>query len=742
MGSVEIFNTYIPIQHGVLSGWKWTALIDTMVNIAELNIAKRCVERWTGEKVDIIYNAQGDDDDIRCQNLKHSIMLCHTYSYLGLKINPKKFFLRKNINEYLRKVQLNGIQLGYPARMVLTFNEVNPIREKQSSEMATIHADVKNWLDFMKRCDPLSSVNCMLGLKYSIPMIKQLMINLHDSAGTRGCANSILYGDDIIRRMLEVSSALYDIRDRENLAIIMPSGLGKTYLSVLFPDYLLDIDTLILPYKDIWLPMNNAGNWNLSNAYMRSILNRYGHLNKILLAHSPDQLPSSYRVIGILNSMTLNILNKSTVRGKFIYDIWKISSQNRQYLYDTYSNNELYTNVVSNAHTLRIIRGFIRDYSILRIDKSVKYTLVNNKIDLRMLRETEHILNFTKMKLSYDDIKYNVSWPVYRKLLVRMPGIMSNINIDDNGIDSYDQVIDAILHDQGDKLRSQVRFVLNSIFIDDLKDTRRRGRIERICDWLLTPAFLGGRGLCGVKLPITSGSKFKLIEHIIKPKTKYEPSRAVYRVKKRIKEIYNFNPKLETMYKSAEGTNKSFRDVGQIEFLHINDYNIRQNNWAFSVNYMVKPDDYIHMLTNKLSSYTRYNVPVISGIMASDYIYMEGIMEYISVLDIDSDEMSRVIVDNFDNSQFILEMRLTLSKNMWYKWLLGRLEINKPLRSDMNDTIISNYYSMNVDRLLSSGSENKPVGNENLKYMCYIIECHYLDMVSNGLKKMGIGLIS
>jgi hypothetical protein len=299
-----------------------------------------------------------------------------------------------------------------------------------------------------------------------------------------------------------------------------------------------------------------------------------------------------------------------------------------------------------------------------------------------------------------------------------------------------------ILHDQGDELRSQVRLVLNNIFIDDLKDVRRRGRIERICDWLLTPAFLGGRGLCGVELPITSGSKFKLIEHIIKPRTKYEPSRAVYRIKKRIKETYNFNPKLETMYKSAEGTNKSFRDVGQIEFIRVNDYNIGRNNWAFSINYMVKPDDYIHMLTNKLSSYTRYNVPVISGIMASDYIYMEGIMEYISVLDMDSNEMLKVIVDNFDNSQFILEMRRTLSKNMWYKWLLGRLEINKPLRSDMNDTIISNYYSMNVDRLLSSGSENKPIGNENLKYMCYIIECHYLDIVSNGLKKLGIGLIS
>ncbi|BAJ23141.1 RNA-dependent RNA polymerase [Rhizophagus sp. RF1 medium virus] len=140
----------IPVERGILSGWKWTAFMDTLINIGEVNVALRTCEYY-GLVCNYKLDAQGDDDDIIIDDLLTGLVMCEAYRYCNLKINPAKFFIKNNIDEYLRRVYVDGVSLGYPARMFLTFFESNPIRNVPLSEMSELRSVIKNWMDLIRR---------------------------------------------------------------------------------------------------------------------------------------------------------------------------------------------------------------------------------------------------------------------------------------------------------------------------------------------------------------------------------------------------------------------------------------------------------------------------------------------------------------------------------------------------------------------------------------------------------------
>lgn len=175
-GYVTVGNTKIPVEKGVLSGWKWTALLDTLINIGEFYSAVLTMEHF-GINFPFTLNAQGDDDDIYTNDYRNCILLGETYKTMNLDVNEAKFFISRSTDEYLRQVYSDGMKFGYPNRMVLTFTEINPIRDEPSDLLAEISSMVKNYVDFFKRCDPVLAARNKIS-KQSFLLLKINLTNI------------------------------------------------------------------------------------------------------------------------------------------------------------------------------------------------------------------------------------------------------------------------------------------------------------------------------------------------------------------------------------------------------------------------------------------------------------------------------------------------------------------------------------------------------------------------------------
>jgi hypothetical protein len=153
-GYVIIGGQRVYILNGILSGWRWTALLDTLVNLIELSMAKEWVEENSSIKVLLKdYNAQGDDDWLKFEDRKSAIAIWLAYESFGLFVNPGKFFLDTTRDEYLRRVYDKGKITGYPARSVTGICFRNPVSEKETVGPDRIRQSLNKWKLFAERLD-------------------------------------------------------------------------------------------------------------------------------------------------------------------------------------------------------------------------------------------------------------------------------------------------------------------------------------------------------------------------------------------------------------------------------------------------------------------------------------------------------------------------------------------------------------------------------------------------------------
>jgi len=149
-GDILVGHIFILYIKGVMSGWRWTALIDTLVNAGELHVARQAVIRRVGVDPVTSWVAQGDDDRIVCPTYGCAVMLWSVYVEMGLEVNPAKFFIRQDSDELLRQVAFKGVVHGYPARAVPSLVFRNPVTrelfpgEERMREMITSWAQVFN----------------------------------------------------------------------------------------------------------------------------------------------------------------------------------------------------------------------------------------------------------------------------------------------------------------------------------------------------------------------------------------------------------------------------------------------------------------------------------------------------------------------------------------------------------------------------------------------------------------------
>jgi hypothetical protein len=151
-GVVIVGDSKVEIQNGILSGWRWTALLDTLVNLTEVAMAARWVSENSNIDMGLVdYNAQGDDDKLKFKNRRGAIAFWLAFESFGLFVNPGKFFLDVRRDEYLRRVLDSNVLTGYPARSVNSIMFRNPLSERETVGPERIRTAFAKWKLFCER---------------------------------------------------------------------------------------------------------------------------------------------------------------------------------------------------------------------------------------------------------------------------------------------------------------------------------------------------------------------------------------------------------------------------------------------------------------------------------------------------------------------------------------------------------------------------------------------------------------
>lgn len=113
--SVSVDGVLVRVRKGVLSGWRWTAWIDTVVNLARVfGLAKYTRSYGYSDPVSVV--GQGDDDQLSFTHPEDAAALYLAYREANIDVNPSKFFLAEGRDEFLRIVVEVDKVAGYPAR--------------------------------------------------------------------------------------------------------------------------------------------------------------------------------------------------------------------------------------------------------------------------------------------------------------------------------------------------------------------------------------------------------------------------------------------------------------------------------------------------------------------------------------------------------------------------------------------------------------------------------------------------
>lgn len=210
----------IPIEKGIVSGWRWTALLDTFLNFGTLYAVAKYVNRRTSVMPVISSIAQGDDDQVTSPNMFSATLLPLGYKLANFDINAKKFFISGPAiagkqycrDEYLRIVAEKDKASGYPIRAVVSTLIRSPITRDEIAGILRVTETVNNWnlliargMD-MDNCIHHMYIDVSAGNKIGMKEIKEL---LHTPTAMGGLG---FYQPDIHLKWVKLSPGRTAIR--------------------------------------------------------------------------------------------------------------------------------------------------------------------------------------------------------------------------------------------------------------------------------------------------------------------------------------------------------------------------------------------------------------------------------------------------------------------------------------------------------------------------------------------------
>lgn len=154
----------VVITKGVLSGWRWTSLIDSIVNAAEVYaFAKLMKDHGIAQPINNFVSF-GDDVATGFNDFGRAIVFNTTYQRTNFIVNPKKTFLspvapgKPTVDEFLRLVCTQDQVLGYSARAVASLIYRNPTNPNPPPGTSRIREMADNWnLVFSRNKEDASS---------------------------------------------------------------------------------------------------------------------------------------------------------------------------------------------------------------------------------------------------------------------------------------------------------------------------------------------------------------------------------------------------------------------------------------------------------------------------------------------------------------------------------------------------------------------------------------------------------
>lgn len=146
-GFVIVGRERVAIRNGVLSGWLWTALFDTIISLAEAYLAREVVNRSHGARTTPVLIGQGDDVHARQTTVAASVEFVLAYDSMKLKVSKSKTMMDTNYAEFLRRVgdaRLRKV-VGYPMRAINSILWRNPINDVERPGQARLLGIYDRW---------------------------------------------------------------------------------------------------------------------------------------------------------------------------------------------------------------------------------------------------------------------------------------------------------------------------------------------------------------------------------------------------------------------------------------------------------------------------------------------------------------------------------------------------------------------------------------------------------------------
>lgn len=134
------------ITNGVSSGWKWTALFNTLVNLAEWVTCARL----NGLEYRNLC-ALGDDTRVQVKTYQDAKTALNWYQKAKIEINTKVAIVSHTCDEFLRVVTEPGLSGGYYTRVLPSICFRKPGSQQPSTPIEEIEVIMNNWLKLMSR---------------------------------------------------------------------------------------------------------------------------------------------------------------------------------------------------------------------------------------------------------------------------------------------------------------------------------------------------------------------------------------------------------------------------------------------------------------------------------------------------------------------------------------------------------------------------------------------------------------
>jgi hypothetical protein len=148
-GVVIIGDHKIDIKNGLLSGWRWTSMMGSVVNATFMSMSSELISR----PLMVEYmRIQGDDVHELEREFIDCIRRIKALNSMNITVHPSKTYASTLRNEYLRKTIVgnpqNAVVQGYPARFVNSVIRMKPTTKK---EYVSIRERLTTWLGFFAR---------------------------------------------------------------------------------------------------------------------------------------------------------------------------------------------------------------------------------------------------------------------------------------------------------------------------------------------------------------------------------------------------------------------------------------------------------------------------------------------------------------------------------------------------------------------------------------------------------------